>query len=104
MLRPQFESPTPSGSELEGQRRGWAYADYANLRSTTYQVDLPDSEEGWQKHLGSKARKVMRWEMRKFAERGGEVVAAAVIGRPKHSTRRAAAARALGRRGGLFRA
>ena len=31
---------------------------------------------GWQKHLSSKTRKVMRWEMRKFGERGGEVVAA----------------------------
>src|SRR5205085_10500142 len=62
--------------EEEAKVAGWKFADYANLRSTTYQLDLPDSEEGWQAHLGSKARKVMRWEMRKFAERGGEVVAA----------------------------
>jgi CelD/BcsL family acetyltransferase involved in cellulose biosynthesis len=33
--------------------------------------------EGWDKHLGSKARKVMRWEMRKFAEfRNGQIEAA----------------------------
>jgi CelD/BcsL family acetyltransferase involved in cellulose biosynthesis len=76
VLRPQFESRTPGRLEKEARSAGWAYADYANLRSTTYQVDLPDSEEGWQGHLGSKARKVMRWEMRKFAERGGEVIAA----------------------------
>ena len=76
VLRPQFQSPTPGRLEIEANAAGWAYADYANLRSTTYQVDLPDSDEGWQKHLGSKARKVMRWEMRKFAERGGTVEAA----------------------------
>ena len=44
------------------------------MRSTTFQVDLPDSEDGWQTHLSSKTRKVMRWEMRKFGELGGEVV------------------------------
>jgi CelD/BcsL family acetyltransferase involved in cellulose biosynthesis len=76
ILRPQFDSRTPARIEREARTAGWAYARYANLRSTTYQLDLPDSEEGWQAHLGSKARKVMRWELRKFAERGGEVVAA----------------------------
>jgi CelD/BcsL family acetyltransferase involved in cellulose biosynthesis len=76
ILRPQFESVTPGRLEREASSAGWAFADYVNLRSTTYQLDLPDTEEGWQKHLGSKARKVMRWELRKFAERGGEVVAA----------------------------
>jgi CelD/BcsL family acetyltransferase involved in cellulose biosynthesis len=76
VLRPQFGSRTPARLKREAQTAAWAYAGYANLRSTTYQLDLPDSEDGWQKHLGSKARKVMRWELRKFGERGGEVVAA----------------------------
>jgi CelD/BcsL family acetyltransferase involved in cellulose biosynthesis len=76
VLRPQFGSLTPPRLRREASDAGWAYADYANLRSTTFQIDLPADEEGWQKHLGSKARKVMRWEMRKFAERGGVVDAA----------------------------
>ena len=75
IVRPQFGSPTPARLRAESSRSGWAYAGYANLRSTTYQVDLPDSDDGWQSYLGSKARKVMRWELRKFAERGGQLVA-----------------------------
>jgi CelD/BcsL family acetyltransferase involved in cellulose biosynthesis len=71
IVRPQFESATPMRIRQQAVKSGWAYADYSNVRSTTYQVDLPADEEGWQKHLGSKARKVMRWELRKFAERGG---------------------------------
>jgi CelD/BcsL family acetyltransferase involved in cellulose biosynthesis len=76
VLRPQFGSASPARLRRAADDAGWAYADYANLRSTTFQVDLPGDEEGWQKHLGSKARKVMRWEMRKFAERGGTITAA----------------------------
>jgi CelD/BcsL family acetyltransferase involved in cellulose biosynthesis len=76
VVRPQFESATPGRLQREAAAAGWEYADYANLRSTTFQVDLPESEAGWEKHLGSKARKVMRWEMRKFAERGGVIEAA----------------------------
>jgi len=77
VVRPQFGSETPGRLRKQSDAAGWAYADYANLRSTTYQVDLPPDEEGWARHLGSKARKVMRWEMRKFAERGGIIEAAA---------------------------
>lgn len=76
VVRPQFESPTPERLRAESVLAGWAYASFANLRSTTFQVDLPNSPEGWEKHLGSKARKVMRWETRKFAERGGLVAPA----------------------------
>lgn len=76
VLRPQFRSPTTEKLRLRAATDGWTYADYANLRSTTYQVDLPADEEGWTQHLGSKARKVMRWETRKFAERGGVIEAA----------------------------
>jgi CelD/BcsL family acetyltransferase involved in cellulose biosynthesis len=75
VVRPQFGSATPARLHRAASERGWTYARYANLRSTTYQVDLPETAEGWEKHLGSKARKVMRWEMRKFAERGGAITA-----------------------------
>jgi CelD/BcsL family acetyltransferase involved in cellulose biosynthesis len=76
LLRPQFESATPARLRAEARAAGWTYGGYANLRSTTYQLDLPATAEGWDKHLGSKARKVMRWEERKFAARGGKVDAA----------------------------
>jgi CelD/BcsL family acetyltransferase involved in cellulose biosynthesis len=78
IVRPQFESATPPRIRHQATKSGWAYADYSNVRSTTYQVDLPADEEGWQKHLGSKARKVMRWELRKFAEHGGGRIESAV--------------------------
>jgi len=77
ILRPQFGSAMPLRLRAESSRAGWTYAGYANMRSTTYQIDLPESEDGWQAYLGSKARKVMRWELRKFGERGGQLVAAA---------------------------
>jgi len=70
IVRPQFESDTPGRIREQAGKSGWTYAAYSNVRSTTFQVDLPADEEGWQKHLGSKARKVMRWELRKYAERG----------------------------------
>jgi CelD/BcsL family acetyltransferase involved in cellulose biosynthesis len=74
VVRPQRGSPTPARLRNAAERNGWTYAPYSNVRSTTYQLDLPDSAEGWEKHLGSKARKVMRWEMRKFAElRNGQI-------------------------------
>jgi len=106
VVRPQFESATPARLRRAAADAGWAYAAYANLRSTTYQLDLPDSEEGWEKHLGSKARKVMRWETRKFAERGG-VLEAAVdpteVPKVLDACERLLRA-ALGRQRGLFRA
>ncbi len=71
IVRPQIESTTPARIKQQAAKSGWMYAAYSNIRSTTYQLDLPtDEEEGWAKHLGSKARKVMRWELRKFAEHG----------------------------------
>ena len=85
VLRPQFGSPTPARLRQACKRNGWTYAAYSNLRSTTYQLELPESEEGWQKHLGSKARKVMRWELRKFADfRAGEIVAAVDLAEVGH--------------------
>ena len=68
VVRPQLGSPTPKRLRSEASTSGWSYRAYSNIRSTTFQLDLPESEDGWAKHLGSKSRKVMRWEMRKFAE------------------------------------
>jgi CelD/BcsL family acetyltransferase involved in cellulose biosynthesis len=77
IVRPQQGSPTPAQLRTEAQRAGWAYAPYSNVRSTTYQLDLPETPDGWERHLGTKARKVMRWEMRKFADyRDGRIEAA----------------------------
>jgi CelD/BcsL family acetyltransferase involved in cellulose biosynthesis len=80
IVRPQVDSPTPARLKKEAPTAGWAYAGYSNVRSTTFQLDLPDSSEGWDKHLGSKSRKVMRWELRKFAEFRGGAVEASVQG------------------------
>lgn len=68
IVRPQVGSLTPGRLRAEASVAGWKYAAYSNVRSTTFQLDLPDSADRWEKHLGSKARKGMRWEMRKFAE------------------------------------
>ena len=68
IVRPQVGSQMPERLRAEASVAGWNYSAYSNVRSTTFQLDLPDSLEGWDKHLGSKARKVMRWELRKFAE------------------------------------
>ncbi len=77
VLRPPFGSDTPARLRREAKAAGWSYAPYRTVRSTTYQLDLPDSAEGWQKHLASKTRKVMRWEVRKFEGfRGGRLEAA----------------------------
>ncbi len=84
IVRPQFESATPARIRQQAQKSGWAYADYSNVRSTTYQVDLPADEEGWQKHLGSKSRKVMRWELRKFAEHGNGRIESATTPEQMH--------------------
>lgn len=83
IVRPQVGSSMPGRLRAEASVAGWKYAAFSNVRSTTYQLDLPDSVEGWQKHLGSKSRKVMRWELRKFAEHGNgrieSVVAQAAV-------------------------
>ena len=71
ILRPPFGSPTPARVRGAAREAGWGYNAYRTLRSTTYQLDLPGSAEGWQRHLGSKTRKVMRWEVRKFAKFNG---------------------------------
>lgn len=81
VLRPPHGSPTPAMVREAAGQAGWSYVDYRTLRSTTYQLDLPDSADGWRHHLGSKTRKVMRWEVRKFADfRGGRFEAAVADG------------------------
>ena len=82
IVRPQHGSPTPARLRTEAAAAGWRYAAYANLRSTTYQLDLPDSAEGWQRHLDAKDRRTMRARSRRFAEfRAGQVVPA--VGQPE---------------------
>ncbi|HSH21485.1 MAG TPA: GNAT family N-acetyltransferase, partial [Candidatus Caenarcaniphilales bacterium] len=77
ILRPPFGSTTPAHVRATARRAGWSYLPYSTLRSTTYQLDLPAAADGWQRHLSSKTRKVMRWEVRKFADfRGGRFEAA----------------------------
>jgi len=77
LLRPQAGSSTPATLRAAAADRGWTYAGYANLRSTTYQLDLPDSIAGWEKHLRPKTRATARREARRYAEAlGGELVAA----------------------------
>ena len=74
VLRPQFELALPARLRVEAGQRGWAYADYANLRSTTYQVDLPATLDEWQGVLTSKTRRTMRWQARRYAsDQGGEI-------------------------------
>lgn len=73
-LRPAVGSPTPARLAVEAPKVGWTYVPYRSLRSTTYQLALPDSTNGWQAHLSGKTRKGMRWELRKFADfRGGRL-------------------------------
>jgi len=61
IVRPQAGSPTPARLRQESEAAGWSYRPYTNVRSTTFQLDMPADEQGWEKHLGSKSRKVMRW-------------------------------------------
>jgi len=81
LLRPQFASSTPARLRDEARRAGWTYAGYTNLRSTTYQLDLPASVEEWERFLRPKSRSTARREARQFAEdRGGELIAALPAG------------------------
>lgn len=75
ILRPQAGSITGATLSARSGSAGWSYAPYSNLRSTTYQLDLPGSPEEWQTFLKPKTRYTARREARQFeAERGGELV------------------------------
>lgn len=81
VVRPQFGSPTPARLRRAAGDAGWTYAPYSNLRSTTYQLDLPASVEEWEKFLRPKTRATARREARRFAsELGGELVADVATG------------------------
>jgi CelD/BcsL family acetyltransferase involved in cellulose biosynthesis len=77
LVRPQAGSLTPDRLRDAARGKGWTYAGYENLRSSTYQLVLPDSIEGWERHLRPKTRSTARREARRYAEAvGGEMVAA----------------------------
>ena len=74
MVRPQFGSTTPARLKAAAANAGWIYAQYANVRSTTFQLALPQTLDEWEGVLASKTRRTQRWQGRKFAElRGGRV-------------------------------
>ena len=76
LLRTQVGSDT--GPSLAGRAAsaGWSYAAYSNLRSTTYQLELPKTVDEWDVFLRPKTRSTARREARQYAEeRGGELVA-----------------------------
>jgi CelD/BcsL family acetyltransferase involved in cellulose biosynthesis len=76
ILRPQAGSITAATLAGSARSVGWSVAPYTNLRSTTYQLDLPASVEGWETFLRPKTRATARREARQFeAERAGELVA-----------------------------
>jgi hypothetical protein len=68
VVRPQFGSTTPALLRDAAAANRWRYAPYENLRSTTFQVDLPATTEEWEKTFASKTRRTLRWQRRKFAE------------------------------------
>jgi CelD/BcsL family acetyltransferase involved in cellulose biosynthesis len=77
LVRPQFESRTPGALKEAADQNGWSYAAYGNLRSTTYQLELPKSVEEWETFQRPKTRYTARREARQFeAEMSGKLVAA----------------------------
>jgi CelD/BcsL family acetyltransferase involved in cellulose biosynthesis len=74
VVRPQADSPTPARLREEARLVDWSYHDYSNVRSTTFQIDLPDSIEAWVQHLDAKDRRSLRARERRFlAFRGGSL-------------------------------
>ena len=75
--RPQVGSTTPWRLRAEAIQAGWAYVPYSNLRSTTFQVDLPQSAPEWARHLSPKNRRSLHARRRRFElARGGTLVGA----------------------------
>lgn len=68
VVRPQVGSTTPARLREAANYAGWRYAPYENVRSTTFQVDLPATTEEWERVLKSKTRQTLRWQTRKYAE------------------------------------
>ena len=75
VVRPQHGSTTGATLRKRAPSAGWDYAGYDNLRSTTYQLELPATVEEWDVFLRPKSRSTARREERHFVdERGGELV------------------------------
>lgn len=75
LLRPQYGSATPEVLRQRSSEAHWAYVGYSNLRSTTYQLDLPPTIDEWEHHLRPKTRARARREARHFeADLGGQLV------------------------------
>jgi CelD/BcsL family acetyltransferase involved in cellulose biosynthesis len=75
LLRVQVGSGTPGQLAAHAQMVGWAYASYSNLRSTTYQLDLPATTDEWDMFLRPKTQATARREARRYeTERQGELV------------------------------
>ncbi len=75
VLRIQVGSLTGPRLAARAKSAGWSYAPYSNLRSTTYQLDLPATVDEWEVFLKPKTRATARREARHFAdERQGELV------------------------------
>ncbi len=73
---PQVGSATPDHLRVAARQAGWSYVGYANVRSMTFQLDLPASPDGWQGMLNSRIRRNMGWQRRRFAAfRGGALEA-----------------------------
>jgi hypothetical protein len=77
ILRPQAGSITGTRLAARAKSAGWSYSPYSNLRSVTYQLDLPATVEEWDVFLRPKTRATARREARWFeSERTGELVPA----------------------------
>ncbi len=75
ILRPQSGSITGMRLAQRAGSEGWSFNPYSNLRSTTYQLELPATTDEWEKFLRPKTRSTARREARHFEEeRGGELV------------------------------
>ncbi len=69
-LPPASETPARLGAAALEQ--GWRSVSLTGVvRSTTYVIDLPPDEAGWQAFLGAKARHNMRTEANRFTKAGG---------------------------------
>lgn len=65
-------SATPHRVTDAARDAGWRVVSLTGVvRSTTYVIDLPPDEAGWQSFLGPKARRNMRTERNRFVRAGG---------------------------------
>jgi len=75
ILRTQVDSITGQRLAARARSAGWSYAPFVNLRSTTYQLVLPETVDEWDVFLRPKTRSTARREARHFEEeRRGELI------------------------------